>query len=273
MLSIDVGIKNLACVIIDFDEYNFTPSKIIKWDVLDLTDRPICNTPLCKEIGKYIGNDDEVVCKKHAKNHLSGLKISKPCDKLKNIKKLKMAELKEYCIGCGIETIKLKKENILKKVEKYLSDTYFLDISAVRADHVDLVSIGRMLNKKMTEFVDKNEIDVVCIENQISPIANRMKTIQGMISQYFIMTSDCSIDFVSSINKLKELNLESSTYSERKKEGIILCKSKIEDYNKSWVDFFVNSKKKDDLSDCYLQGLYCIKKIRESKSKKNEFIN
>ena len=37
ILSIDVGIKNLACVIIDFDEDNFTIKN--KWDVLDLTDR------------------------------------------------------------------------------------------------------------------------------------------------------------------------------------------------------------------------------------------
>jgi len=273
MLSIDVGIKNLACVIIDFDEDNFTPSKIIKWDVLDLTDRPICNTPLCKEIGNYIGKNDEVICKKHAKKHSSGLKICKPCDKLKNIKKLKMPDLKEYCLERKIETTKLKKENILKNVEKFLNDNYFLDISNVRADHVDLVSIGRMLNKKMTEFVDKNKIDVVCIENQISPIANRMKTIQGMISQYFIMTSECSIDFVSSINKLKELNLESSSYSQRKKESVLLCKNKIEEYNKMWINFFNSSKKKDDLSDCYLQGLFCIKKIRETKNKKNEIIN
>ena len=88
-----------------------------------------------------------------------------------------------------------------------------------------------------------------------------------MITQFFIMTSDCSIDFISSMNKLKELNLESSTYGERKKESVLLCRNKIEEYNKSWVDFFEKSKKKDDLSDCYLQGLYCIKKIRETNSK------
>ena len=65
------------------------------------------------------------------------------------------------------------------------------------------------------------------------------------------------------MNKLKELDMESSTYSERKKEGIILCRNKINEYNYNWSSFFETSKKKDDLSDCYLQGLYCIKKIRE----------
>lgn len=267
MLSIDVGIKNLACVIIDFDEEMFTPSKIIKWDVLDLTNRPLCSTPFCLDIACYIGKNEEYICKKHSKKHICGLKIPKPRDKIKNIKKLKLPELKEYCFENKIEIEKLKKADILKKVENSLKYNYFLEISNIKADHVDLVSLGRMMKTKMTEFVDKNKIDVVCIENQISPIANRMKTIQGMITQFFIMTSDCSIDFISSMNKLKELNLESSTYGERKKESVLLCRNKIEEYNKSWVDFFEKSKKKDDLSDCYLQGLYCIKKIRETNSK------
>ena len=67
-----------------------------------------------------------------------------------------MAELKEYCIEYGIETTKLKRKYI-KKCRKITNDNYFLDLSNVRADHVDLVSIGRMLNKKMTEFVDKTK--------------------------------------------------------------------------------------------------------------------
>ena len=41
--------------------------------------------------------------------------------------------------------------------------------------------------KKMDELYKDDDIDTVIIENQISPIANRMKTLQGMIAQYFIM--------------------------------------------------------------------------------------
>ena len=59
--------------------------------------------------------------------------------------------------------------------------------------------------------------------------------------------------------------METSSYAERKKEGILLCKKKIEEFNDEWKDFFEKSKKKDDLSDCYLQGLFCIKRIREEK--------
>ena len=58
---------------------------------------------------------------------------------------------------------------------------------------MDLIEIGVNLDKyfnKMFSFdKDDSEImkpDIILIENQISPIANRMKTIQGMIAQFFI---------------------------------------------------------------------------------------
>ena len=71
MLSIDVGIKNLACVIIEFDPINFTPSIIRSWDVLDLTDRSICEAEFCNDVAVLYGNDNRCLCKKHAKaeNH------------------------------------------------------------------------------------------------------------------------------------------------------------------------------------------------------------
>ena len=90
------------------------------------------------------------------------------------------------------------------------------------AGNTDLVEIGWNMKKhldKISDSVIKN-IKYVIIENQISPIANRMKTIQGMLAQYFIMRCDksnlfdggiaeaknenrISINFVSSKNKLK----------------------------------------------------------------------
>lgn len=263
ILSIDVGIKNLACVIIEFDPYVFSPSKILKWEVLDLTNRMICHKELCNEVAIFQGLGDCVLCKKHAKKHSCGLLIPKTADKLKNIKKLKLDELKKYADIHKIEYEKLKKNEILKKVEEVIKTKFYSDINNSRADEYDLITLGRMLKTKMNEFIKDYQIDTVYIENQISPIANRMKTLQGMITQYFIMICDCKIEFVSSINKLKELNMETSSYSERKKEGISLCRKKIEEYNKDWCKIFDNSKKKDDLSDCFLQGLFCIKRIRE----------
>jgi len=101
------------------------------------------------------------------------------------------------------------------------------------------------------------------IENQISPIANRMKTIQGMIAQYFIMRNeDINIDFVSASNKLKKFinNNEKTTYNERKKLSIVKCLELLQtrtEFNE-WVDFFGHHKKKDDLADSFLQGFIML---------------
>ena len=86
-----------------------------------------------------------------------------------------------------------------------------------------------------------------------------------MIVQYFIMSKcivDC-IEFVSASNKLYDCNLkEKTTYSERKKIGIEKCYQIINtDFRfEEHTDFFNQHKKKDDLADSFLQGLWFINK-------------
>ena len=50
----------------------------------------------------------------------------------------------------------------------------------------------------------KKDIDLILIENQIGPLALRMKMLQGMITQYFIQNNITNIIFVNASNKLKE---------------------------------------------------------------------
>ena len=119
-------------------------------------------------------------------------------------------------------------------------------------------------------------IDIVIIENQISPIANRMKTIQGMIAQYFIMRGNPHIAFISSANKLKmftkptnvpidvpadDIKSNSKTsYNERKKAGVEIVKELLSKNNAIWLPFFLAHKKKDDLADAFLQGAWFLNK-------------
>ena len=80
-----------------------------------------------------------------------------------------------------------------------------------QASTVSLVFVGYSLMKQFDELFynscdhEQNNIDAVVIENQISPIANRMKTVQGMITQYFLMrgVDKDHIIYFSSVQKLK----------------------------------------------------------------------
>jgi hypothetical protein len=94
-----------------------------------------------------------------------------------------------------------------------------------------------------------------------------MKTIQGMLAQYFIMKNDnINIIFVSSQNKLKyfdkqvEEEVITSNYKANKKNGIYYCNELLShkyDYLQEWKTK-LDVKKKDDLADAFLQGIWYI---------------
>ena len=73
-----------------------------------------------------------------------------------------------------------------------------------------------------------------------------------------------NIEFVSARNKLKYIlpdnNKEKTTYSSRKKIGILACIERITNDHRfnNQVDYFNTHKKKDDLADAFLQGIWYI---------------
>ena len=153
---------------------------------------------------------------------------------------------------------------MILKINNYISNHYFENIQTIKAADVDLFHIGLHIKNKFNKLFENEEIiDHVIIENQISPIATRMKTIQGMIVQYFIMSSIVvgNMEFISAANKLKDCDpKDKSKYSDRKKLGIAKCLEIItNDFRFSeHVDYFTKHKKKDDLADSFLQGIYYI---------------
>ena len=65
--------------------------------------------------------------------------------------------------------------------------------------------------------------------------------------------------FISSSNKLKDVDNKNSSYSERKKLGVSETINTLENKNYSnWIDLFKSHKKKDDLADCFLQGIWYL---------------
>jgi hypothetical protein len=274
VLSIDVGIKNLAYCLFDFNTLNNTYD-IIQWDVINLCGKdPNCTVADCKKKAKYV-NDKTNYCLTHAKK--SAYILPTADLSLKKIKKMSKEKLstviKDYTIL--LKPTDAKKEDILKTVLNFFNEKMLQSVSASSANDLNLIQIGIAMRKAFdAEFVNHlTTIEQIVIENQISPIANRMKSLQGMIAQYFIMRDITQIEFVSAANKLKvgdtpnpptsgeSVSSSSSSYAFRKKEGIRITLKMLEDEKHSkWLTHFNTHKKKDDLADAFLQGNWFLSK-------------
>ena len=266
ILSIDVGIKNLAYCL--FHLKNETDFAIAKWNVLDLVSdqKMICgvskkNGDKCKYQAKYCKNN-EYFCKKHAKASDTYLIANTELNKVK-YKRMACHKLKALVEKQGINLDsdkKYTKTELVDILDKFIEERCFNVISEKKCDTINLVMLGRKLCEKFNKDLDGIKVDCVIIENQISPIANRMKTIQGMIAQYFIMNDTKTIEFISASNKLKQWVKRKTTYNERKKLGIKVTLDLLSNNNqfKIWDSNFVSSKKKDDLADAFLQGIWYV---------------
>lgn len=264
ILSIDIGIKNLAYIVLDLDDNNYY---IKDWRIVDLTNETLkCLT--CSKNAKYV-KDDLVYCNKHYT--LSGLPIFELSDS-----KLKKQSLKQLCTLANKYSIEyqenIKKQSLYDLIVKYRDDSCLQNIVTYNAKDVNLIDIGVNIKQKFDQIfrnssiypdisnvsntkLDISSIDIILLENQIGPIANRMKTIQGMVAQYFIDKDNCNIKFISSINKLTPFTREKLTYKERKQKSIEIAEKLIHNQDRYYRDLYKNSKKKDDLSDCFLQAI------------------
>lgn len=236
----------------------------------------------------------EYYCKKHAKK--SNLKIPPSDLDIKKIRKGKLVDIQTIIDKYQIKDVdnlgqptpqsmprqKNSKDKMIDTIQRELDNNYLENIENVRATDMDLVTLGKNMMIELDKIVipyndihnhnhnivgglahtdNKYKIDIVIIENQISTLASRMKTLQGMIAQYFIMKHTSCIEFISAANKLKMfMTKKKTTYTERKLESVEVTKELLEtlpqltDY-KGYLD---KNKKKDDLADCFLQGVYYL---------------
>lgn len=318
IISFDVGIKNMAYCLMEIGgetTRDASSIEILQWNVLNLSgeDAPashLCtcitgitkktpNGKICGKKAKYGGpcggGSDRVekFCLKHATNH-ERWRLPKKETKLAELKKKKVEELAmewkkidmaihpEKRDGC---TILMRKQELIDCLAKYYSETEFTILPVAKqrkAADINLIEIGQNIRTQLDNYLGNMRLDYVIIENQISTIATRMKTIQGMLAQYFIMRENGSghlhhphphIEFISSHNKLKgftlEHNVESTQEHDKKKykankmNGVDICRRFL-DANQAmganWKDEFERNGKKDDLADGFLQGIFYLKR-------------
>ena len=265
LLSIDVGIKNLAFCIFEVTGKNY---KILSWDVINLCGKPpICNQQLkkggqCKRNAKY--KKLNILCCKSCAKKNDYIIPSEHLIKILN-KRTKISDLKTTAESYNLNvTQKSSKQEIIDLLTSFTQQNCLEVIPTATASNITLVEVGIAIR----ECFDSDlflSVDTVIIENQISPIANRMKTVQGMIAQFFIMRNIEDIQFVSAANKLKQfIGQKKTTYKERKSLGIETTRSIINQTpeHNTWYEHFSKHGKQDDLADSFLQGLWYINQCK-----------
>tara|TARA_A100001015_G_C14894883_1_gene673984 strand:+ start:153 stop:650 length:498 start_codon:yes stop_codon:yes gene_type:complete len=135
-----------------------------------------------------------------------------------------------------------------------------ITLCETNASKVDMITLGKTMNDTFNETFSSYSIDKVIIENQIGFNAIRMKSVQSMITMYFIHKGILDICYWNASNKLKDYDLpKKTTYAQRKKESINITKTQITNTYPDNLDYFMSHKKKDDLADAYLQLVSYIK--------------
>ena len=234
ILSIDVGIKNLALCLVNFSDNSIENHKIEYWGIINLAEDILDKQLKCCVTRKG------TICNKFA------------CNKI---------ILENKTLGfCNLKTC-----------QKELNSTYnkkqIKKNKLLTTKDISLQDIGKMVFNKIEKLEFFSEIDTVLIENQPVLKNPTMKSVQMLVYSYFLYKSELNkqsieINLFNAGKKLKiydgpkiDTSNIKDNYKKRKFLSEKYCKYFLEKYNKNYLDFFSKNKKKDDLSDCYLQGL------------------
>ena len=301
VLSIDVGMKNLAYCLFECDsdageiktpEQMMQRASIVAWDTVNLCDNgsadtaekpaaPTCSSAGCKFAAKFMhetGPEPLTVvyyCTRHANASDYKMPLLPSIASAKILKKMTLEQLKafsgEYLSSTITEKCEKSKLKLIQHVIAALAAEYLVAVShkptVISAASMDLITLGRNMHRRFDALPHlASGLDVVIIENQLGTLATRMKTLQGMITQYFIMRGVPDIRFISATNKLKLFSKEGdeggkadkSDYADRKKRSMEITRALIAEHAPEHTALYDKHKKKDDLADCFLQGVWWL---------------
>jgi hypothetical protein len=291
ILSFDIGIKNLAYCLLDGSGSG--GFRIHDWNVIDLMTSPAEQAraatvaPLqCTRCGKpaKFRKHTTLYCGIHAKS--SGWMLPKPAYTRPKLNARKKPELERLAAEHGIVVTppactKAVYVDQLAKVfqERCLepADPPAAGGQAGGAGAIDLITLGRNMCAHLDRVLALETplsplpITHVILENQISTLASRMKTLQGELTMYFLIRyPHVHIEYVSSTHKLRHFAhllpastvpaSENAKYRQHKRDAIWITQHLLDtaatpDDKTKWAHVMTH-KKRDDYADCLLQGLW-----------------
>ena len=272
---------------------------------------------VCGKKAKYRAPDTDIsggsgpisisyFCETHAKNHPTFL-VPKKAHEPGSLHKLKREGLDRLMDQYQLvippsTTTKITKTVLVEALWGYFRTRSLVALAtggsapSVNTKQIDLITIGRHIRDIMdtTPVLTTHPPTHIIMENQISTMASRMKTIQGELTMYFIMRfPGAHIEYISSANKLKHFRsapspstdtsnevrgvpvvprprvppppgvspTASQTYRRHKQDAVACTETLLRDLPAltRWTSTLLGaSKKRDDLADCFLQGLWYL---------------
>ena len=258
ILSFDIGVKNLAYCMMNWDptlpdgnRYN-----IIHWDVVNLI--PESENPSCEGIVRYRGKRarelgyTQKVCGKVASFHY------------------KMNNNETVDMESGVNN------KIYNLCGTHLPDkTKGIPIKTQKINKVSNQELNLALVRELNKIPFFLECDEILLEHQPSKGHPRMKNLSFMLYSFFVIRgfldnpeSRLKNIQIRQINSVKKLSLYNgpvincdlkNQYDKNKFYSKKYCAYLIRD-NTDWLEFYEKTKKKDDLADCLLQGAWFLNK-------------
>jgi hypothetical protein len=290
VLSFDVGIIHLSYCLLHKKDNKWD---ILEWNNIDLSNRNngICECGNKASYTNIVNDKINYYCKIHARNvnieeidfnNIFNIDNTQLC--CYNVKDNKCNKKSKFCNNynfyCNTHAKQLHK-NINKNLE--LKEIKIKNIKQLVFDDVKYDLIMEL--EKRPQLLKAN---YVVIENQPSFKNPRMKSIASTLYDYYLIrgifdknitkSNINSVKFMCPSNKLKladdkdskELvklknTNESKSYKLTKSLAIKYC-SELISHLEDWKLFFNSNKKKDDLADSFLQGVYFYSyKIKSNK--------
>ena len=141
----------------------------------------------------------------------------------------------------------------------------------INADR-DIFNLSKIMINELNSKEDFLNHEIICIENQPALKNPVMKTVQMILYSYFMIegaTKNKPVEQVHMINARNKLKVYKGPpveckfkekYKKNKYLSVEYTKNMILNQDNKFIELFTESKKKDDLADAYLQGIYFIEK-------------
>jgi hypothetical protein len=247
LVSFDVGLRNLAFCILEGT--NRSNVKITHWDLIDvMAESAGHDSPKCFK------------CKKPAnwlKNNIYACTVHKSKDGLKPPTKAELNKrpidiLRTTCQHAGVSGT--TKKELVDGYYAYMKANIWTRCvkSTKQISVVDLAGpIAQCLEARKDLW---RNADLIAFEQQPD---KRMLCVQAMMHMWFVCAGyKCSgVSATHKLTNIVTVQDSTKTYKGRKKTGIVHASQLVPEV---WREYMLKHPKKDDLADCFLQGLWVL---------------